>query len=155
MNITFTPLVSCYLNHFVILQMLWGFFFSEYAMYFFETLISVTFAVLDMYNFLCVEDIFSFTKLHLLFLTETQMSEATDRRPFSVPSYFLYRNWLNWMLRLCAQRLDLLPCPHPWIFRVFRYLASTPDSLFNWIYLYFYEIRRSETSLSVFIISNC
>ena len=32
----------------------------------------------------------SSSKPHLLFLTETQLSEATDSKPFSVPSYFLY-----------------------------------------------------------------
>ena len=30
------------------------------------------------------------TKPHLLFLTETQLSVATDSNPFSVPSYFFY-----------------------------------------------------------------
>ena len=32
----------------------------------------------------------SSAKPHLLFLTETQVSVATDSSPFSVPSYFLY-----------------------------------------------------------------
>ena len=41
-------------------------------------------------NFQFVEHHLSYTKPHLLFLTETQVSEATDSNPFSVPSYFLY-----------------------------------------------------------------
>ncbi|MPC32505.1 hypothetical protein E2C01_025818 [Portunus trituberculatus] len=41
-------------------------------------------------NFNFVEHHLSYTKPHLLFLTETQLSEATDSIPFSVPSYFLY-----------------------------------------------------------------
>ncbi|MPC37606.1 hypothetical protein E2C01_031093 [Portunus trituberculatus] len=41
-------------------------------------------------NFQSVEHHLSSTKSHLLFLTETQLSEATDSSPFSVPSYFLY-----------------------------------------------------------------
>ncbi|MPC13361.1 hypothetical protein E2C01_006093 [Portunus trituberculatus] len=40
-------------------------------------------------NFQSVEHHLSFTKPHFLFLTETQLSEATDSSPFSVPSYFL------------------------------------------------------------------
>ena len=41
-------------------------------------------------NFIPVEHHLSSSKPHLLFLTETQLSEATDSKPFSVPSYFLY-----------------------------------------------------------------
>ena len=41
-------------------------------------------------NFSSVEHHLSTTKPHLLFLTETQVSEATDSSPYSVPSYFLY-----------------------------------------------------------------
>ena len=41
-------------------------------------------------NFKSVEHHLSSTKPHLLFLTETQVSEATDSNPFSVPTYFLY-----------------------------------------------------------------
>ena len=41
-------------------------------------------------NFQSVEHHLSSTKPHLLFLTETQVSEATNSNPFSVPSYFLY-----------------------------------------------------------------
>ncbi|MPC25897.1 hypothetical protein E2C01_019021 [Portunus trituberculatus] len=41
-------------------------------------------------DFQSVEHHLSSTKLHLLFLNETQLSEATDSSPFSVPSYFLY-----------------------------------------------------------------
>ncbi|MPC60738.1 hypothetical protein E2C01_054794 [Portunus trituberculatus] len=37
-------------------------------------------------NFQSVEHHLSSTKCHLLFLTETQLSEATDSSPFSVPS---------------------------------------------------------------------
>ncbi|MPC53890.1 hypothetical protein E2C01_047794 [Portunus trituberculatus] len=60
-------------------------------------------------NFQSVEHHLSSTKPHL-FLTETQLSEATDSSPFSVPSYFLYPQFSSqsWMLRLCAQRLNLL-----------------------------------------------
>ena len=41
-------------------------------------------------NFQSVEYHLSSTKPHLLFLTETQLSEATDSSPYSVPSYYLY-----------------------------------------------------------------
>ncbi|MPC51265.1 hypothetical protein E2C01_045111 [Portunus trituberculatus] len=41
-------------------------------------------------NFQSVKHHLSSTKPNLLFLTETQLSEATDSSPFSVPSYFLY-----------------------------------------------------------------
>ncbi|XP_063889700.1 uncharacterized protein LOC135116266 [Scylla paramamosain] len=41
-------------------------------------------------NFQSVEHHLSSSKPHLLFLTETQVSEATDSSSFSVPSYFLY-----------------------------------------------------------------
>ena len=41
-------------------------------------------------NFQSVEHHLPSTKSHLLFLTETQLSVATDSSPFSVPSYFLY-----------------------------------------------------------------
>ncbi|MPC60571.1 hypothetical protein E2C01_054622 [Portunus trituberculatus] len=40
--------------------------------------------------FQSVEHHLSSTKLHLLFHTETQLSEANDSSPFSVPHYFLY-----------------------------------------------------------------
>ncbi|MPC47542.1 hypothetical protein E2C01_041291 [Portunus trituberculatus] len=39
-------------------------------------------------NFQSVEHHLSSTKPHLLFLTETQLSGATDSSPFSVSSYF-------------------------------------------------------------------
>ncbi|MPC91300.1 hypothetical protein E2C01_086325 [Portunus trituberculatus] len=41
-------------------------------------------------NFQSVEHHLSSAKPHHLFLTEIQLSEATDKSPFSVPSYFLY-----------------------------------------------------------------
>ncbi|MPC46953.1 hypothetical protein E2C01_040685 [Portunus trituberculatus] len=41
-------------------------------------------------NFQSVEHHLSSTKPHFLFLTETQLSEATDSSPFSIPSYFLH-----------------------------------------------------------------
>ncbi|MPC82080.1 hypothetical protein E2C01_076725 [Portunus trituberculatus] len=44
-------------------------------------------------NFQSVEHNLSSTKPHLLFLTETQLREATDSSPFSVPSYFLYSDF--------------------------------------------------------------
>ncbi|MPC97664.1 hypothetical protein E2C01_092988 [Portunus trituberculatus] len=44
-------------------------------------------------NFQSVEHHLSSTKPHLLFLTEIQLSEATDSSPFSVPSYFLYSHF--------------------------------------------------------------
>ncbi|MPC48072.1 hypothetical protein E2C01_041837 [Portunus trituberculatus] len=44
-------------------------------------------------NFRSVEHHLSSTKPHLLFLTETQLSEATDSGLFSVPSYFLYSHF--------------------------------------------------------------
>ncbi|MPC64135.1 hypothetical protein E2C01_058247 [Portunus trituberculatus] len=43
-------------------------------------------------NFQSVEHHLSSTKSHLI-LTETQLSEATDSSPFSVPSYFLYSHF--------------------------------------------------------------
>ena len=44
-------------------------------------------------NFQSVEHHLLSAKPHLLFLTETQVSVATDSRPFSVPSYFLYSHF--------------------------------------------------------------
>ena len=44
-------------------------------------------------NFQSVEHHLSSAKPHLLFLTETQVSVATDSTPFSVPSYFLYTHF--------------------------------------------------------------
>ena len=44
-------------------------------------------------NFASVEHHLSSAKPDLLFLTETQLGEATDSRPYSVPSYFLYTNF--------------------------------------------------------------
>ena len=44
-------------------------------------------------NFQSVEHHLSSSKPHLLFLTETQVSVATDSSPFSVPSYFLYSHF--------------------------------------------------------------
>ncbi|XP_050715769.1 uncharacterized protein LOC126998326 [Eriocheir sinensis] len=41
-------------------------------------------------NFHSVEHHFSSSKSHLLFLTETHVSEATDSNLYSVPSYYLY-----------------------------------------------------------------
>ena len=41
-------------------------------------------------NFPSVEHHLSSSKPHLLFLTETQLSEATDSNLYSVPSYILY-----------------------------------------------------------------
>ena len=41
-------------------------------------------------NFQSVDHHLSSSKPHLLFLTETQVSVATDSNLFSVPSYFLY-----------------------------------------------------------------
>ena len=44
-------------------------------------------------NFESVEHHLSSSKPHLLFLTETQVSEATDSNLFSIPSYFLYHKF--------------------------------------------------------------
>ena len=44
-------------------------------------------------NFQFVEHHLSSTKPHLLFLTQTQLSVATDSSPFSVPSYFAYAHF--------------------------------------------------------------
>ncbi|MPC11168.1 hypothetical protein E2C01_003826 [Portunus trituberculatus] len=44
-------------------------------------------------NFQSVEHHLSSTKPHHLFLTETQLSEATDSGPFSILSYFLYSHF--------------------------------------------------------------
>ncbi|MPC40330.1 hypothetical protein E2C01_033886 [Portunus trituberculatus] len=41
-------------------------------------------------NFQSIEHLLSSIKPHLLFFTETQLPEASDSSPFSVPSYFLY-----------------------------------------------------------------
>ncbi|MPC37375.1 hypothetical protein E2C01_030849 [Portunus trituberculatus] len=46
------------------------------------------------YSFQSVEHHLSSTKPHLL-LTETQVSEATDSIPFSVPFYFLYSRFCS------------------------------------------------------------
>ncbi|MPC56761.1 hypothetical protein E2C01_050727 [Portunus trituberculatus] len=46
-------------------------------------------------NFQSVEHHLSSPKPHLLFLTETQLSESTESRPFSVPSYFLYSHFCS------------------------------------------------------------
>ncbi|MPC16165.1 hypothetical protein E2C01_008985 [Portunus trituberculatus] len=52
-------------------------------------------------NFQSVEHHLSSTKPHLLFLTETQLSEATDSSPFSVLSSFSLQSWML-HLRMCA-----------------------------------------------------
>ena len=44
-------------------------------------------------NFHSVEHHLLFTKPHIFFLTETQVGETTDSKPFSVPSYCLYSNF--------------------------------------------------------------
>ncbi|MPC82039.1 hypothetical protein E2C01_076682 [Portunus trituberculatus] len=44
-------------------------------------------------NFQSVEHHLSSTKPHLLFLTDTQLCEATDSTSISVPSYFLYSHF--------------------------------------------------------------
>src|ERR1044072_4786139 len=41
-------------------------------------------------NFHFVEHHLSFSRLYLLFLTETQVSECSDNKPYSVSSYCLY-----------------------------------------------------------------
>ncbi|MPC45702.1 hypothetical protein E2C01_039408 [Portunus trituberculatus] len=46
-------------------------------------------------NFQSVEHHLSFTKPHLLFITKTQLSEATDSNPFSFPSYSFYSNFCS------------------------------------------------------------
>ncbi|MPC46862.1 hypothetical protein E2C01_040592 [Portunus trituberculatus] len=46
-------------------------------------------------NFQTVEHHLSSTKPHLLFLTETKLSEATDSSLFSVPSYLLYSHFCS------------------------------------------------------------
>ncbi|MPC68646.1 hypothetical protein E2C01_062849 [Portunus trituberculatus] len=60
-------------------------------------------------NFHSVEHHLSSTKPHLLFLTETQLSEATDISPFSVPSYFLYSHFLS-KAGCCAYVRNDLTC---------------------------------------------
>src|SRR6201990_998869 len=52
----------------------------------FSSLISATFAVCTL-NFHFVEHHLSSSRLHLLFLTETQMCERSDSKPYSVSSY--------------------------------------------------------------------
>ncbi|MPC21310.1 hypothetical protein E2C01_014293 [Portunus trituberculatus] len=52
----------------------------------------------------------SSTKPHLLFLTETQLSEATDSSPFSVFSYFLYSHFCSKTGCCVCVRNDLTCC---------------------------------------------
>ncbi|MPC93629.1 hypothetical protein E2C01_088763 [Portunus trituberculatus] len=60
-------------------------------------------------NFQSVEHHLTFTKPHLLFLTETQLSEAANSSPFSVPSYFLCPQFLS-KAGCCVYVLNLLSC---------------------------------------------
>ncbi|MPC28184.1 hypothetical protein E2C01_021379 [Portunus trituberculatus] len=62
-------------------------------------------------NFQSVGHNLSFTNPHLLFLTETQLSEATDSSPFSVPSYFLYSHFRSKTLCCVYVRNDLTCSP--------------------------------------------
>ncbi|MPC87955.1 hypothetical protein E2C01_082839 [Portunus trituberculatus] len=59
-----------------------------------------------------VERHLSSTKPHLIFLTKTQLSEATDTSPFSVLSYFLYSHF-SFKAEFCFYVLNdiLLSCP--------------------------------------------
>ncbi|MPC44401.1 hypothetical protein E2C01_038075 [Portunus trituberculatus] len=60
-------------------------------------------------NFQSVENHLSSTISHLLFLTKTQLTEATDSSPFSVPSYFLnphFRSKAECYVYVCND----LPC---------------------------------------------
>ncbi|MPC31624.1 hypothetical protein E2C01_024919 [Portunus trituberculatus] len=52
------------------------------------------------YHFQSVEHHLFSTKSHLLFLTETQLSEAMDSSPFSVPSYFFISSKVEHILSL-------------------------------------------------------
>ncbi|MPC70711.1 hypothetical protein E2C01_064965 [Portunus trituberculatus] len=61
---------------------------------------SLNSSFINFYNIRCLRSNFKFvehhlssTTPHLLFLTETQLSKATDSNPFSVPSYFLYHHF--------------------------------------------------------------
>ncbi|MPC75364.1 hypothetical protein E2C01_069750 [Portunus trituberculatus] len=60
------------------------------------------------FNFQFVENHLSSTKPHL-FLTKTQLSEATDSSPLSVPSYFLYSHFRS-KVGCCVYVRDDLTC---------------------------------------------
>ncbi|MPC54004.1 hypothetical protein E2C01_047910 [Portunus trituberculatus] len=61
------------------------------------------------FNFQSVEHHLFSTKSHFLFNTETQLSEATDSSPFSVPSYILYSHFLS-KLGFCVYVRNDLTC---------------------------------------------
>ncbi|MPC89480.1 hypothetical protein E2C01_084431 [Portunus trituberculatus] len=61
---------------------------------------SLNFFFINLYNIRGLRSNFQFVEHHLsstepplLFFTETQLSEATDSSPSSVPSYFLYSHF--------------------------------------------------------------
>ena len=60
-------------------------------------------------NVQSVEHYLSSTKPHLLFLTETQLSVATDNSLFSVPSYFFYP-YCQFKAGCCAYVLNDITC---------------------------------------------
>ncbi|MPD04999.1 hypothetical protein E2C01_100716 [Portunus trituberculatus] len=62
-------------------------------------------------NFHSVEHHLSSTKSHLLFHTETQLSEATDSSPFFVHSCILYSHFHSKAGCCVNVRNDLLSCP--------------------------------------------
>ncbi|MPC44743.1 hypothetical protein E2C01_038423 [Portunus trituberculatus] len=61
-------------------------------------------------NFQAVEHHLSSTKPHHLFLTEIQLPEASDRSPFSVPSYFLYPHFRSKAVCCVYVRNDITCC---------------------------------------------
>ena len=68
-------------------------------------------------NLQCTVNHFSI-KPHLLSLIETRVSDRTENGPFSIPSYFSLSSFSiqSCMLYLCAHWLNLLSCPHSWVF---------------------------------------
>ncbi|MPC44825.1 hypothetical protein E2C01_038505 [Portunus trituberculatus] len=66
------------------------------------------------YNFQSVEHPLFSAKPHLLFLIETQLPEATDSSPFSVPSYSLYSHFRS-KAECCVYVCNDLTCSHAYI----------------------------------------
>ncbi|MPC47932.1 hypothetical protein E2C01_041692 [Portunus trituberculatus] len=65
----------------------------------------------------------SSTKPHLLFLIETQLSEATDSSPFSIPSYFLYSHFCS-KAACCIYVHNDLTCSHAHALESFKFSTT-------------------------------
>ncbi|MPC99867.1 hypothetical protein E2C01_095311 [Portunus trituberculatus] len=76
-------------------------------------------------HFQSVEHHLYSTRPHLLFFTHSQLSEATDSSPFSVPSYFLYPHFSS-KAGCCIYVHNDLTCSSAYaLFQNFHHVAST------------------------------